>query len=190
MTTHRASATALQSVGTSILRYALATNIAWIGALKFEDYEVENIRPLVTSSPLFSRLVDTQGEKKTARLMGITEIAIGALIAAKPVAPRLGDRQSGCHRHVRDHPQLHGDGTGGIPGGPRKAQVVDGGPVPAERQRAPRGIRPDCRRVTAAPPPPIDVAQCFPGCQGVAGQDRRRADNAASRCSDPRPGTT
>ncbi len=88
MTTHRASATAIQSVGTSILRYALATNIAWIGALKFEDYEVENIKPLVTSSPLFSRLVTTLGEKKTARLIGVTEIAIGALIAAKPLAPR------------------------------------------------------------------------------------------------------
>lgn len=31
-------------------------NLLWIGALKFEDYEVENIEPLVTSSPLFSRL--------------------------------------------------------------------------------------------------------------------------------------
>lgn len=88
MTARRTSATAMQSVGTSILRYALATNIAWIGALKFEDYEVENIRPLVTSSPLFSRLVNALGEKRTARLIGVTEIAIGTLIAANPLAPR------------------------------------------------------------------------------------------------------
>jgi uncharacterized membrane protein YkgB len=31
-------------------------NLLWIGALKFQDYEVENIKPLLTSSPLFSRL--------------------------------------------------------------------------------------------------------------------------------------
>ncbi len=29
---------------------ALALTLVWIGRLKFEDYEVDNIRPLVTSS--------------------------------------------------------------------------------------------------------------------------------------------
>jgi uncharacterized membrane protein YkgB len=60
----------------------------WIGRLKFEDYEVENIRSLVTSNPLFSRLVNKLGEKRLARLIGVTEIAMGSLIAAKPLAPR------------------------------------------------------------------------------------------------------
>lgn len=81
-------ATRLQSVGTSVLRSALVTNLVWIGALKFEEYEVENIQPLVSSSPLVSPLLKTLGEQKTARLIGVTEIAMGALIAAKPLAPR------------------------------------------------------------------------------------------------------
>ncbi len=81
-------ATRLQSVGTSVLRSALVTNLVWIGALKFEDYEVENIHPLVSSSPLFSPFLKILGEQKTARLIGVTEIAIGSLIAAKPLAPR------------------------------------------------------------------------------------------------------
>lgn len=84
----RYATTTVENVGTSVLRYALVTNLAWIGSLKFQDYEVENIRPLVTSSPLFSPVVTTLGEKKTAQLIGVTEIAMSALIAAQPVAPR------------------------------------------------------------------------------------------------------
>jgi len=84
---HDASGT-LQTVGAATLRSALALNLVWIGALKFEDYEVENIRPLVGSSPLFSALVKKLGEKTLARIVGLTEIAMGTLIAAKPLAPR------------------------------------------------------------------------------------------------------
>ena len=78
----------LTSVGFSVLRSGLATTILWIGALKWQDYEVENIEPLVASSPLFSRLHGKLGAPKLARLIGATEIAIGSLIAAKPLAPR------------------------------------------------------------------------------------------------------
>lgn len=88
MRTQHDTAKTLQSVGASTLRSALAMNLVWIGKLKFDDYEVENIRPLVSSSPLFSPLIKKLGEKKTARLVGMTEIALGALIAAKPLAPR------------------------------------------------------------------------------------------------------
>jgi reactive chlorine resistance protein C len=78
----------LQAVGASTLRLGLALNLVAIGRLKFEDYEVENIRPLVTSHPMFARLVSKVGEEKLARLIGVTEIVIGSLIAARPLAPR------------------------------------------------------------------------------------------------------
>lgn len=84
----RASADDLASVGFSVLRCALATNILWIGALKFRQYEVENDEPLVTPSPLFSRFRKKLGAQKLNRLIGVTEIAVGSLIAAKPLAPR------------------------------------------------------------------------------------------------------
>lgn len=71
-----------------MLRYGVALNLLSIGRLKFEDYEVENIRPLVTQSPLFSLLATRLGERKLARVIGVTEIVMGSLIAAKPVAPR------------------------------------------------------------------------------------------------------
>ncbi len=89
MKTRHDAAQALQSIGTSTLRSALAMNLLWIGALKFEDYEVENIHPLVSSSPLFAPVLKKLGEKNTARIVGMTEIALASLIAARPLAPRL-----------------------------------------------------------------------------------------------------
>ncbi|WP_406079195.1 YkgB family protein [Micromonospora sp. NBC_00858] len=88
MGTRHASADDLASVGFSVLRSALATNILWIGALKFKQYEVENDEPLVTSSPLFSRFREKLGAQKLNRLIGVTEITVGSLIAAKPFAPK------------------------------------------------------------------------------------------------------
>ena len=54
--TRHAPADDLASVGSSVLRSGLATNLLWIGTLKFKQYEVENIDPLLRSSPLFSGL--------------------------------------------------------------------------------------------------------------------------------------
>ncbi|MEV1330347.1 DUF417 family protein [Micromonospora costi] len=89
MGTRQASADDLASVGFSVQRCALATNILWIGLLKFKQYEVENDEPLLTSSPLFSRLRAKLGAQKLNRLIGVAEITLGSLIAAKPLAPRM-----------------------------------------------------------------------------------------------------
>lgn len=86
--TRHAPADDLASVGSSVLRSGLATNLLWIGTLKFKQYEVENIEPLLRSSPLFSLLREKLGARRLARVIGIAEIALGSLIAAKPVAPK------------------------------------------------------------------------------------------------------
>ncbi len=70
------------------MRCGLATTFLWVGALKFKDYEVENAEPLVTASPLTSRLHEKLGAQKLARLIGVTQITLGSLIAAKPFAPQ------------------------------------------------------------------------------------------------------
>jgi uncharacterized membrane protein YkgB len=77
----------LASVGFSVMRCGLATCLLWIGALKFKDYEVQNAEPLVTASPLTSRLREKLGAQKLARILGVTQITLGSLIAAKPFAP-------------------------------------------------------------------------------------------------------
>ncbi|WP_432934423.1 YkgB family protein [Microbispora sp. CA-135349] len=78
----------VHSMGIATIRYGLVINLLEIGRIKFEDYEVENIRPLVTSSPPLAWLIARLGEKKVARLLGVTEIVVGSLIGAKPLAPR------------------------------------------------------------------------------------------------------
>ncbi len=79
---------ALEAVGWGVVRSALAGSLLWVGALKFTQYEVENIEPMVSTSPLFSRIYEKSGARQTARLIGITEIALGTLIAARPLSPR------------------------------------------------------------------------------------------------------
>lgn len=88
MGTCRATADRIQRAAAVTLRSGLVLNLLLIGRLKFEDYEVDNIRPLLVSSPPFSRLARRYGERRLARLIGISEILIGALIAARPLAPK------------------------------------------------------------------------------------------------------
>ncbi len=78
----------LEAAGGAFLRFALAGNLLWIGALKFAEYEAENIQPMVSTSPLFAWINRRMGARKIARFIGITEIALGMLIAARPLSPR------------------------------------------------------------------------------------------------------
>lgn len=78
----------LTSVGFPVMRYGLATTFVWIGAMKWNDYEIEHAEVLVTASPLTSPLRKELGARKLAALIGVTQITLGSLIAAGPFAPR------------------------------------------------------------------------------------------------------
>ena len=114
---------ALASVGFTVTRCGLATTLLWIGALKFKDYEVENAEVLVTASPLTSRLRAKLGAQKLARLIGVTQITLGSLIAAKPLAPRASAVGSfgaagmmlGTLSFLATTPEAWREGPGGIP---------------------------------------------------------------------------
>jgi reactive chlorine resistance protein C len=84
---------ALEDVGIVVLRSALAGSLLWVGALKFVEYEAEQIQPMVSTSPLFSRINRVLGTRKIAGLIGITEIMMGSLIAARPLSPRASARR-------------------------------------------------------------------------------------------------
>jgi len=88
MSTQRTPVNDLRSAGFLVMRCGLVTTLVWIGALKFTDYEVQNAEVLVTASPLTSRLRKKLGARKLGWLVGVMQIALGSLIAAKPVAPR------------------------------------------------------------------------------------------------------
>jgi reactive chlorine resistance protein C len=113
----------LAAAGSSVTRYGLVTTLVWIGILKFTDYEVQNAEPLVNASPLTSRLRKRLGAHKLAWLVGVTQITLGSLIAAKPVAPRASAVGSlgaagmmlSTLSFLATTPEAWREGPGGIP---------------------------------------------------------------------------
>lgn len=73
---------------TMILRYGLVVIIGWFGLFKFTPAEAQAIQPLVANSPLLSWLYAVLDVAGASRLIGVAELAIAALIALRPLAPR------------------------------------------------------------------------------------------------------
>lgn len=123
MGTRHAPVSGLAAAGSSLIRYGLVTTLVWIGALKFTEYEVENAEPLVTASPLTSGLRKKLGAQKLAWLVGVTQITLGSLIAARPLAPRASAAGSfgaaammlSTLSFLTTTPEAWREGPGGIP---------------------------------------------------------------------------
>lgn len=77
----------LETIGANIIRYGLVIVLLWVGALKFTAYEAEGIQGLVANSPLMSWMYSVMSVRGAAMLIGVIEITLGLLIAARPVAP-------------------------------------------------------------------------------------------------------
>lgn len=80
---------ALHSASAVLARYGLVVVIAWIGALKFTEYEANGIAPLVSESPLMSWVYDIFSVTTFSTLLGILELGAALLIAVKPWWPAL-----------------------------------------------------------------------------------------------------
>src|SRR5438094_278114 len=78
----------LKSIGMHIARYGLAIVLLWIGGMMLTAYQAEGIRPLVANSPLMSWVYRVMSVGGFSSLLGVVEIAIGVLIALRPVWPR------------------------------------------------------------------------------------------------------
>ena len=79
----------LQAISTHVSRYSLVLVSVWIGGMKFTNYEAEGIRPFVENSPLMSWLYQIFSVTQFSAILGVAEIAVGLLIATRPVWPRL-----------------------------------------------------------------------------------------------------
>ena len=104
----------LDRVGMTILRIGLVVVLAWIGGLKFADYEADSIVPLIANSPLMSfvyehpapeyrRYVNKEGENITAHhvwqesnrtysfshALGCVIVGIALLIALHKPLPQI-----------------------------------------------------------------------------------------------------
>jgi len=80
---------AIDTIASLLGRYGLVVVIGWIGALKFANYEAHQIQSLVANSPAMGWLYQIFSVYSFSALLGVFEITAAALIAFKPVAPRV-----------------------------------------------------------------------------------------------------
>ena len=79
----------LQAVAIGLLRYGLVFIVLLYGTFKFFAFEAEEIKPLIEYSPLMSWLYALFSVRTTSTLLGVFEVGVGLLIAARPWVPRL-----------------------------------------------------------------------------------------------------
>ena len=84
----RAMSSRVEAVGRVLARYGLVVVVAWIGLMKFTAYEAEGIRPFVANSPLMSWVYGLMSVRGFSAVLGVVEVAIALLIAARPFSPR------------------------------------------------------------------------------------------------------
>ena len=79
----------LQALGNFVIRYGLVVVFVWIGAMKFTAYEAAGIQPLVAHSPFLSWAYQIFDVRAFSNWLGVLEIAIGLMIAARPFSANL-----------------------------------------------------------------------------------------------------
>src|SRR5580704_3066965 len=85
----RAISFRVEAVGRELARYGLVVVVAWIGLMKFTGYEAEGIRPFVTNSPPMSWVYGLMSVRGFSAVLGVVEVAIALLIAARWFSPRV-----------------------------------------------------------------------------------------------------
>jgi uncharacterized membrane protein YkgB len=78
----------VEAVGRELARYGLVVVVGWIGLMKFTAYEAEGIRLYVDNSPLMSWVYGPMSVRGFSALLGVIEVTIALLIAARPFSPR------------------------------------------------------------------------------------------------------
>jgi uncharacterized membrane protein YkgB len=78
-----------EKLGAFLIRYGLVLVLGWIGAMKFTTYEAEGIKTLVETSPFMSWMYKVLSLQATSDVIGIAELTAAALIAIRPLAPKL-----------------------------------------------------------------------------------------------------
>jgi uncharacterized membrane protein YkgB len=84
----RAMSSRVEAVGRELARYGLVVVVAWIGFMKFTAYEAEGISRYVANSPLMSWVYGFMSHRGFSAVLGVVELTIAILIAARPFSPR------------------------------------------------------------------------------------------------------
>jgi uncharacterized membrane protein YkgB len=80
---------AVACAGLHVIRYGLVLILLWIGGMKFTAYEAQGIKGLVEHSPLMGWAYAVLSVQGLSNLIGVAEVLIGLLIAARPFSARL-----------------------------------------------------------------------------------------------------
>ena len=78
----------VEAVGRALARYGLVVVVAWIGLMKFTNYEAEGISGFVANSPLMSWVYGFMSVRSFSAVLGVVELTIAILIAARPFSAR------------------------------------------------------------------------------------------------------
>jgi reactive chlorine resistance protein C len=78
----------VEAAGRELARYGLVVVVGWIGLMKFTAYEAEGISTYVANSPLMSWVYGFMSHRGFSAVLGVVELTIAVLIAARPFAPR------------------------------------------------------------------------------------------------------
>ena len=79
----------VEAAGRELARYGLVVVVGWIGLMKFTAYEAEGISRYVANSPLMSWVYGPLSVRGFSALLGVVEVAVALLIAARPLLPRI-----------------------------------------------------------------------------------------------------
>jgi uncharacterized membrane protein YkgB len=85
----RAMSSQLEAVGRELTRYGLVVVVGWIGLMKFTNYEAEGISGFVANSPLMSWVYGFMSVRSFSAVLGVVELTIAILIAARPFSARV-----------------------------------------------------------------------------------------------------
>ena len=77
-----------EAAGRELARYGLVVVVGWIGLMKFTAYEAEGIRLYVANTPLMSWVYGPMTVRGFSAALGVIEVAVALLIAARPFSPR------------------------------------------------------------------------------------------------------
>src|SRR5438874_8909209 len=77
------------SVSRALTRNGLVLAVGWIGLTKTTGYEAAGIPPFVANSPLMSWVYGLMSVRGFSAALGVVEVAIAILIAARPLAPPI-----------------------------------------------------------------------------------------------------
>src|SRR3954469_2832143 len=78
----------VEAAGRALARYGLVVVVAGIGLMKFTAEEAEGSSPFVAHSPLMSWVYGFMSVRGFSAVLGVVEVAVALLIAARPFWPR------------------------------------------------------------------------------------------------------